>query len=75
MRPARFAKPRRRLDDDDLCDDDDAIGKLTAKTAKVDSRPVVPFQQDVRMDPDGRLAPGAPVYSPFLRREEDLVLE
>jgi NAD(P)H dehydrogenase (quinone) len=38
-------------------------------------RETVPFNRMEEWGSDGRIAPGAPVYSPFVRRKERLDLE
>lgn len=45
-----------------------------SELSALDDRPVVPFNKMSEWGPDGRLAPGAPVYSPFIRRKETLEL-
>jgi NAD(P)H dehydrogenase (quinone) len=41
----------------------------------LDEREAIPFNRMADWDPDGRIVPGAPVYSPFIRRRERLELE
>ncbi len=38
------------------------------------ARSVVPFNRKSEWGADGRMTPGAPVYSPFIRRRESLEL-
>ncbi|MGF7161242.1 NAD(P)H dehydrogenase (quinone) [Rhodoligotrophos appendicifer] len=38
-------------------------------------RPTIPFNRKDQWGQDGRIIPGAPVYSPFIRRKEHLELE
>jgi len=42
---------------------------------QVGSRRVIPFNRKAEWGPDGRIIPGAPVYSPFIRRKRHLALE
>lgn len=46
-----------------------------AALAGVDGRPAIPFNRKAEWGADGRIAPGAPVYSPFVRRRRILDLE
>ncbi|MBO6559516.1 MAG: NAD(P)H-dependent oxidoreductase [Nisaea sp.] len=41
----------------------------------LDGRPVIPFNRKAEWGEDGRIVPGAPVYSPFIRRRRELELE
>ena len=47
----------------------------TAALDAIDERPTIPFNRMADWGPDGRIVPGAPVYSPFIRRRERLELE
>jgi len=38
-------------------------------------RAAIPFNRKAEWGADGRIVPGAPVHSPFMRRKKDLVLE
>ncbi len=38
-------------------------------------RPIIPFNRKAEWGTDGRIVPGAPVYSPFIRRKRQLDLE
>ena len=42
---------------------------------RVDERPTIPFNRKDEWGEDGRIVPGAPVYSPFIRRKQHLDLE
>jgi NAD(P)H dehydrogenase (quinone) len=41
----------------------------------IDERPAIPFNAMADWGPDGRIVPGAPVFSPFVRRKQTLDLE
>ncbi len=41
----------------------------------IGDRPTIPFNRMAEWGADGRIVPGAPVYSPFIRRKKDLALE
>jgi NAD(P)H dehydrogenase (quinone) len=43
--------------------------------AEIDARPVIPFNRMAEWGADGRIKPGAPVYSPYVRRRKNLELE
>jgi NAD(P)H dehydrogenase (quinone) len=42
---------------------------------RVGERATIPFNRKDEWAEDGRIVPGAPVYSPFVRRKEHLELE
>jgi NAD(P)H dehydrogenase (quinone) len=42
---------------------------------RVGERPTIPFNRKDEWGEDGRIVPGAPVYSPFIRRKQHLDLE
>jgi NAD(P)H dehydrogenase (quinone) len=42
---------------------------------QADRRPAIPFNRKAEWGADGRIVPGAPVYSPFIRRKPQLDLE
>ena len=46
-----------------------------ASLAGIGGRPAIPFNRMAEWGSDGHITPGAPVYSPFIRRRQDLVLE
>ena len=48
---------------------------FAATLAKADQRAILPFNRMAEWGTDGRIVPGAPVYSPFVRRKKDLELE
>mgnify|MGYP003114492817 FL=1 len=41
----------------------------------IDQRPAIPFNRKADWGEDGRIVPGAPVYSPYIRRRKQLELE
>jgi NAD(P)H dehydrogenase (quinone) len=41
----------------------------------IDQRPTIPFNRKAEWGADGRIVAGAPVYSPFIRRKQDIDLE
>ena len=41
----------------------------------LDRVPTIPFNRMAEWGADGRIVPGAPVYSPYIRRKKDLELE
>jgi len=41
----------------------------------IDTRATIPFNRKAEWGEDGRIVPGAPVYSPFIRRKQHLDLE
>jgi len=41
----------------------------------IDERSAIPFNRMADWGPDGRIRPGVPVHSPFVRRREKLELE
>jgi NAD(P)H dehydrogenase (quinone) len=48
---------------------------LERSIAELDRRAVIPFNRMEEWGADGRIKPGAPVHSPFIRRRRDLPLE
>jgi NAD(P)H dehydrogenase (quinone) len=48
---------------------------LREQIAELDARPVIPFNRMAEWGADGRIKPGAPVYSPYVRRRKNLELE
>ena len=48
---------------------------LGATLRDLDRRAVIPFNRMAEWGTDGRIVPGAPVYSPFIRRKRKLELE
>jgi NAD(P)H dehydrogenase (quinone) len=48
---------------------------LRALLQGLDKRPVIPFNRMAEWGADGRIIPGAPVHSPFIRRKKQLELE
>lgn len=46
-----------------------------AALGALDDRTTIPFNRMADWGPDGRIVPGVPVYSPFIRRRETLELE
>jgi NAD(P)H dehydrogenase (quinone) len=48
---------------------------LGAALHDVDGRAVIPFNRMAEWGADGRIVPGAPVHSPFVRRKRQLALE
>ena len=54
----------------------DRIAESWAATlAKLDDVPAIPFNTMAQWGSDGRIVPGAPVHSPFIRRKQRLELE
>jgi NAD(P)H dehydrogenase (quinone) len=51
------------------------IADWRGAVTSIDARPTVPFNRMSEWGADGRIVPGAPVHSPFIRRRKDLVLE
>ena len=51
------------------------VAEFGAILPRFDQRPTVPFNRMDEWGPDGRIKPGAPVYSPFIRRRQRLELE
>lgn len=47
---------------------------LAGRMTKLDGLPTVPFNRMAEWGSDGHIVPGAPVYSPFVRRRRDLDL-
>jgi len=48
---------------------------LEAGLHALDGRAAIPFNRMAEWGADGRIVPGAPVHSPFIRRTRDLALE
>jgi len=48
---------------------------LGAALRALDGRGVIPFNRMAEGGADGKIVPGAPVHSPFIRRKRDLALE
>lgn len=48
---------------------------LGGAMVEIDRRPIIPFNRMEEWGADGRIKPGAPVHSPFIRRRRDLDLE
>jgi NAD(P)H dehydrogenase (quinone) len=51
------------------------VEEFRATLPNLDRRPTIPFNRKAEWGPDGRIVPGAPVYSPFIRRKQHLDLE
>jgi NAD(P)H dehydrogenase (quinone) len=51
------------------------VADFRAALPRLDQRATIPFNRMAEWGADGRLAPGAPVYSPFVRRKPRLELE
>jgi NAD(P)H dehydrogenase (quinone) len=55
------------------------LAKATAAYAEalvsIESRPTIPFNRMAEWGADGRIVPGAPVHSPFIRRRQKLELD
>jgi NAD(P)H dehydrogenase (quinone) len=51
------------------------VEEFRATLPNLDRRPTIPFNRKAEWGPDGRIAPGAPVHSPFIRRKQHLDLE
>lgn len=51
-----------------------AAQDLGSALGQLDSRPAIPFNRMREWGADGRIVPGAPVHSPFIRRRRDLDL-
>ncbi len=51
------------------------VDEFRAALRQVDLRAAIPFNCKADWGPEGRIVPGAPVYSPFIRRKEHLDLE
>ena len=51
------------------------VADLGVTLGDLDGRPVIPFNRKSEWGADGRIVPGAPVYSPFIRRRKTLKLE
>jgi len=49
--------------------------EFRATLPDLEGRPAIPFNRKSEWGPDGRIVPGAPVHSPFVRRRRDLELE
>ena len=51
------------------------VAEFRTAVPRLAERETVPFNRMEEWGPDGRIKPGAPVYSPFVRRKQRLVLE
>jgi NAD(P)H dehydrogenase (quinone) len=51
------------------------VADLHATLADIDRRAAIPFNRKAEWGADGRIVPGAPVHSPFIRRKKTLDLE
>jgi NAD(P)H dehydrogenase (quinone) len=51
------------------------VADFRAAVPRLAERETVPFNGMEEWGPDGRIAPGAPVHSPFIRRKLRLALE
>lgn len=51
------------------------VEDFRAVLPRAGERAVIPFNRKAEWGPDGRILPGAPVYSPFIRRKQHLDLE
>ena len=51
------------------------VEEFRAALMQVGERATIPFHRKAEWGPDGRILPGAPVYSPFIRRKQHLDLE
>jgi NAD(P)H dehydrogenase (quinone) len=54
---------------------DRIVVDLRATLGGLDRRPAIPFNRKSEWGADGRIVPGAPVYSPFIRRKAKLEIE
>jgi NAD(P)H dehydrogenase (quinone) len=52
-----------------------AVSQFETALAGIAGRRAIPFNRKAEWGADGRIAPGAPVYSPFIRRKRKLDLE
>lgn len=51
------------------------VGQFETELRELDARAAIPFNKKAEWGKDGRIVPGAPVYSPFIRRRKVLDLE
>jgi NAD(P)H dehydrogenase (quinone) len=51
------------------------VEEFRAALSKIDQRSIIPFNRKTEWGADGRIVPGTPVYSPFIRRKQHLDLE
>jgi NAD(P)H dehydrogenase (quinone) len=51
------------------------VDEFRAVLPRIGERATIPFNRKDEWGEDGRIVPGAPVYSPFIRRKEHLELE
>jgi len=51
------------------------VADFKAELTKTDSRETLPFNRMAEWGADGRILPGAPVHSAFIRRKEQLIIE
>ncbi len=51
------------------------VEEFRAALPRVGQRATIPFNRKAEWGSDGRIAPGAPVHSPFIRRKQHLELE
>jgi NAD(P)H dehydrogenase (quinone) len=51
------------------------VADFRAALPRATQRETIPFNRMEEWGPDGRIAPGAPVHSPFIRRKKRLDLE
>lgn len=51
------------------------VEEFRAALPRVGERATIPFNRKAEWGKDGRIAPGAPVHSPFIRRKKHLELE
>jgi NAD(P)H dehydrogenase (quinone) len=51
------------------------VADFEAVLSGIASRRIIPFNRKAEWGADGRITPGAPVYSPFIRRRQKLDLE
>jgi NAD(P)H dehydrogenase (quinone) len=51
------------------------VAELGTTLADLDGRTTIPFNRKAEWGADGRIVPGAPVYSPFIRRKAKLEID
>jgi NAD(P)H dehydrogenase (quinone) len=54
---------------------DQIVADFRATMGELDRRPIIPFNRKAQWGANGRIAPDAPVYSPFIRRKAKLEIE
>ena len=53
----------------------EVVERFAATLTHVEDRATIPFNRKAEWGADGRIVPGAPVYSPYVRRKQHLELE